>query len=158
MRTRPEGFTLIELMIIVAIIGILSSVALPAYRDYNVRAKMSEVILALSGCRTSVTEVYMSGSGGSAPGAGGWGCEVASGNGSRYLKGITTDDDGKVSATVQNISVDVNDKVLTFVPLQDAATAASYSGGAQTLFGWRCGASGDGTSVPAKFLPSSCRG
>jgi len=52
---------LIELMIVVAIIGILAAVALPAYQDYTVRAKMSEVILAASACRTSITEVYQTG-------------------------------------------------------------------------------------------------
>src|SRR5438876_4476280 len=61
MRTLQKGFTLIELMIVVAIIGILAAVALPAYQDYTIRAKMSEVILAMSSCRTSITEVYQSG-------------------------------------------------------------------------------------------------
>ncbi len=59
--TRHQaGFTLIELMIVVAIIGILTSIALPAYQDYTKRARMSEVILAASSCRATVTEVYQS--------------------------------------------------------------------------------------------------
>src|SRR6266487_1634135 len=61
MKTLQKGFTLIELMIVVAIIGILAAVALPAYQDYTIRAKMSEVILGMSACRTSITEVYQSG-------------------------------------------------------------------------------------------------
>jgi type IV pilus assembly protein PilA len=61
MKRLQQGFTLIELMIVVAIIGILAAVALPAYQDYTIRAKMSEVILAMSACRTSITEVYQSG-------------------------------------------------------------------------------------------------
>src|SRR5260370_42459313 len=72
MRTIQKGFTLIELMIVVAIIGILAAVALPAYQDYTVRAKMSEVILAASACRTSITEIYQPG--GTPPPPHGWGC------------------------------------------------------------------------------------
>src|ERR671928_1981833 len=72
MKTMQKGFTLIELMIVVAIIGILAAVALPAYQDYTVRAKMSEVILAMSACRTSITEVYQSGPAG-AIAVNGWG-------------------------------------------------------------------------------------
>ena len=87
MKTLQKGFTLIELMIVVAIIGILAAVALPAYQDYTVRAKMSEVILAMSACRTSITEVYQTG--GTPPSANGWGCEA--GVTSRYVKSISTD-------------------------------------------------------------------
>jgi type IV pilus assembly protein PilA len=56
-RTLQKGFTLIELMIVVAIIGILAAIALPAYQDYTVRARVSELLLAASGARTSVTEI-----------------------------------------------------------------------------------------------------
>ena len=71
MNRVQQGFTLIELMIVVAIIGILAAVALPAYQDYTKKAKMSEIILAASGCRTSVTDAYQTASGASsAPGAG----------------------------------------------------------------------------------------
>src|SRR5437667_5546059 len=115
-----RGFTLIELMIVVAIIGILAAVAMPAYQDYTVRAKMSEVILALSACRTTITEIYQSG--GSPPGAGNWQCE--SGVLSKYVAGVATDPDGKVIATVQGISASVNSKVVTLVPLASANAGA----------------------------------
>jgi len=159
MRKVQQGFTLIELMIVVAIIGILAAVALPAYQDYTIRAKMSEVILAMSSCRTSITEVYQSGPG-SAPGNDGWGCEITTtSQQTKYVAAVHTDANGVVKATVQGISTVVNTSVVSLLPLSNATTPSTFTAGAsQTLYGWRCGASADGTTVPAKYLPGSCRG
>src|SRR5205823_12086645 len=151
-------FTLIELMIVVAIIGILAAVALPADQDYTVRAKMSEVMLAASACRTSITEVFQSAS--SAPGAGNWGCEVTQvGGASKYVSQINTTIDGQVVVTVQGIPAVIAAKsTLTLIPMRDGTNAAVAADVGKALFGWRCGSSADGTTVDPKYLPGSCRG
>ncbi|MGH8635490.1 MAG: pilin [Burkholderiales bacterium] len=152
MTRIATGFTLIELMITVAIIGILASIGLPAYREYTVRARMSEVILGMSGCRTSIAEVYQAG--GSPPGAGNWGCESLS---SKYVAAVATDNNGQVTATVQNINADVNTKVVTMTPMAKATVPADSTTDMGTgLYGWLCG--GTGTTLEKKYLPSSCRG
>src|SRR5260221_6467052 len=122
MRTLQKGFTLIELMIVVAIIGILAAVALPAYQDYTIRAKMSEVILAMSSCRTSINEVYQSGPT-TAPSANGWGCEILTASQmTKYGNGVTTDANGGGLPTVQGVSTVGNTSVVKLIPLSTAPT------------------------------------
>jgi type IV pilus assembly protein PilA len=158
MRRQLVGFTLIELMIVVAIIGILAAVALPAYQDYTIRAKMSEVILAMSPCRGAITEIYQSGPS-LEPGINGWGCEIGASEATNYVAGVSTDANGLVTATVRRISGSVNGSVVTLTPMENASTPAAFAtGNSQSLYGWRCGGAADGTTVPIKYLPSSCRG
>jgi type IV pilus assembly protein PilA len=164
-RHLQQGFTLIELMIVVAIIGILAAVALPAYQDYTKRAKMSEVVLAASACRTSITEVYQSGSASNAPGINGWGCEAGAGTSNasvttKYVSAVTTSADGAISVTAQGFNdSNIDTKVVTLVPLSAANTVAVFTTNVgSALFGWRCGSPTDGTTITNKFLPGSCRG
>src|SRR5437868_336587 len=116
-RSIQQGFTLIELMIVVAIIGILAAVALPAYQDYTKRAKVSEVVLAASACRTTITEVYQSANSGAAPGANGWGCESASQT-SKYVAKVETDGDGEVTVTAGTVgdATGIDGKTIILTP------------------------------------------
>jgi type IV pilus assembly protein PilA len=152
MNCAAQGFTLIELMITVAIVAILAATALPAYQNYTTRARLSEVVLALAACRTTITELYQSG--GTGPGANNWGCEAAS---SKYVAGLATDDNGVVTATITGINATVNGKTVTMVPMVTTGTPADVTTDmGRGLQAWSCG--GAGTTVDKTYLPSSCRG
>jgi type IV pilus assembly protein PilA len=152
---QSQGFTLIELMIVVAIIGILAAVALPLFQNYAKRAKMSEVILAASPCRMAVSEVYQYG-GQASVSAGGWGCESSTST-SKYVASVMTDADGKIYIAAQNIGSDIDGNVVTLVPADSAGVALTYTPNTP-IFRWICGSSAMGTTVSAKYLPGSCRG
>lgn len=163
-RSMQKGFTLIELMIVVAIIGILAAVALPAYQDYTVRAKNSEVILAASGCRTSVTETIQTAAS-VLPAADNWGCEAhgSTANPTLYVAEVHTTDTGSILVTSRNINnsnaaTPVAGGILTLVPEGPAGAALTNASVGVIISKWRCGASADGTTIGQKFLPGSCRG
>ena len=132
---KQKGFTLIELMIVVAIIAILAAIALPAYSDYTKKAKVSEVILAASAARTAVAE-YAAGNG-SLPNAS-WQPETQS---SKYVSGINWDG-SKITATSQGIPGVTGN--ITLTAAMDANTQQ---------VAWVC----DG-SIPAKYRPGTCQG
>ena len=143
-----KGFTLIELMIVIAIIGILAAVALPAYQDYTIKAKVSEGILALSSCRTSVAEVYQTATAG--PGAGKWGCETA--EKTQYVTSVTTSADGVVTVTME-APTEVAAKTITLTPTTSAGVALTAAAIPTKVGGFKCAAG----TIDTKYLPGSCK-
>lgn len=143
-QQNQKGFTLIELMIVIAIVGILAAVALPAYQDYTVRAKISEPLALLGGAKTSIAEYYIAT--GVMPSN-----EVQAG----VRTNIDTDivaslnfDGDQLTVTVKDIGGDTGtNNTLQF-------SLISTANGSPT---WKC-KPGDTNGIQTKYLPANCRG
>lgn len=146
-----HGFTLIELMLVVAIIGILASVALPVYQEHTDKAKLSEPMMAGSVCKTAISERHQLAS--EAPGAGNWGCEGE--DLSRYVKAVATNADGVVRIEVQAVSAAVNGTYIYLQPQAAPGTALVLADpfANQPVHSWVCGYS---DAELGKRLPASC--
>ena len=151
MKRVQQGFTLIELMIVVAIIGILAAVALPAYQDYTVRAKISEAILAGSSAKTGVSEAY-SILGKMVTPAASMGVQDQT---SKYVASVlwtrTDDDNGIVTVTTAGTTSTLPTNAQG-VTIQLLAKGDPNSGKVE----WTCKAPASG-GIPNKYLPGSCK-
>ena len=154
MSRLQRGFTLIEVLIVVVIIAVLAAIALASVQQYSIRTKVSEGILAMSACRTTVSEIYQ-GAGSSVPGANGWGCEA--GVQSKYVSKLQTNADGAITVTLTGITTGVDGTMITLIPLNGAGTPATVPADMGTAVrAWMCG--GTGTTTSAQYLPGTCRG
>jgi type IV pilus assembly protein PilA len=152
-RHSQSGYTIIEIMLIVMIIGVLSAIVLPNYRSYAIRAKMSEVLLSMSTCKNVVSELYQSFE--DPPGMGNWGCEQT--DVSQYVSAITTTEFGTIRASLRGFGDGrLDSRELSLAPLDN--TGSLPTGPGFIVRSWRCGNPADGTEISANYLPNSCRG
>lgn len=153
-QRAQQGFTLIELMIVIAIVGILAAIALPAYQDYTVRAKMSEPLAALSEAKTTLSEYYVTNN--AFPP-------------NTTIGGVNTDPDKSIVASLKYATA-ASDEAIVTATLQDNI----IPGGSGTVYGfslssitksdgsvqWTCkrtSPAGGASAIDAKYLPANCR-
>jgi type IV pilus assembly protein PilA len=147
MKKVQQGFTLIELMIVVAIIGILAAIAIPAYQDFTIRSKVTELINAAGVCKTSVAEYYQAK--GTLPAdATVAGCST-----------VGTANSTAPTVAVGVISVDAAGGLLTQLTGNASGTTLTYTptlagGAGSAITAWDCKT---GTTIAAKYLPAVCR-
>lgn len=141
---NQQGFTLIELMIVVAIIGILAAIAIPAYQDYTIRAQVSEGLNLSGAAKAAVTEFYQDQ--GAFPGDNATaGLEAAGNITGKYVTSVTVGGGGVLSVLYGGLSANANiaGETLTMTPFDNAGSIS-----------WTCAGTG---ALVAKWLPAACR-
>jgi type IV pilus assembly protein PilA len=161
-KSRAGGFTLIDLMIALAIVGILTAVAIPAYHNYTIRAQVSEGANLADGVKIAMTEYYATtGSWPTVLGAGVTGLNFPGAVSGQYVTGISTTGDGDINVTFGNrahvglgglvlsvyAALNRNDDIVWICGLQALPAGAASVGGTAAA-----------TTVPASYLPRACQG
>jgi type IV pilus assembly protein PilA len=147
MKKIQQGFTLIELMIVVAIIGILAAVAIPAYQDYLNRSKMSEVLAAVSACKTSVAE-YAAAKNTLPTTLAQSGCANTA---TTYMDDLTVLAGGVIQATIGLIA-DQKGQLLTMSPSKVVSPGYAAPAAGDPIVAWKCVYAGN-----VKYVPATCR-
>jgi type IV pilus assembly protein PilA len=163
MKKVQQGFTLIELMIVVAIIGILAAVAIPAYQDYTIRAKVSEGLTLASALKTGITETYQS-SGPSnmtctdaatCDNVGATVMDAAALTSNPNVLDITSDAAGQITIQYKASVVPAAANTLMITPVDAAGANVDLSTvAAGTQVSWLCGNAG---TLESKYRPANCR-
>ncbi|HEZ5567882.1 TPA: pilin [Neisseria meningitidis] len=164
MNTLQKGFTLIELMIVIAIVGILAAVALPAYQDYTARAQVSEAILLAEGQKSAVTEYYLN--------HGEWpannssaGVATSADIKGKYVKSVEVKN-GVITAQMasSNVNNEIKDKKLSLWAKRQAGSVKWFCGQPVTRDNAKATADADAVTaangnekIDTKHLPSTCR-
>ncbi|HSV45011.1 MAG TPA: pilin [Ramlibacter sp.] len=152
-KRKAGGFTFIEVMIAVAILTILSCIAIASYRDYSRRASLTEVMMAISQCKSTVSENYATLT--DAPDAGRWGCESSSSQ-FRHVGSVQTSADGVIRVAIRNLDRLVNDQYVHMVPVHSDGNTPMITPNdmGRSVVTWKCGS--DWQPV-RNSLPANCR-